>query len=53
MEEFEEMKKRSLEDVEELLGVSFVHAFTSLLPFFFSKKETVCESMRRMGKGIL
>ena len=34
MEEFEEMKRRSLEDVEELLGVSLIHAFTSLLPFF-------------------
>ena len=34
MEEFEEMKRRSSEDVEELLGVSLMHAFTSLLPLF-------------------
>ena len=34
LQEFEEMKGRSFQDVEELLGVSLIHVFTILLPFF-------------------
>jgi hypothetical protein len=51
MEEFEEMKRRSLEDVEELLGVSFVHAFTSLLPFFFLKKKQCAKACDEWARG--
>ena len=53
MEEFEEMKRRSLEDVEELLGVSLIHAFTTLLPFFSvsQKKKQYAKACDEWARG--
>ena len=51
MEEFEEMKRRCFREVEELLGVSLIHVFTTLLLFFLSEKKNSMQKHATNGQG--